>query len=247
MKNLILPALLLLLVACNSDKEYKKMIKIGDTDGMYIKELDTYFKGVFVGFSEVNKRTVKFDVNDDGVVDFTISSEVDSIPQISNIPSKIVSKITFDDEGENTKMNISRTTTNFEDLPATDTIVPPNNIVHELRHTLHTSCVDNSIGNNVLHVEKLNGGDELNSQKYNVYHVHNLFIYNTSYETIDAYNSNDFIENSYDYSCNNPNKNAPFYIGFTFGTVTGKFILGWIELEILDDETVHIIRTAAQE
>jgi len=29
--------------------------------------------------------------------------------------------------------------------------------------------------------------------------------------------------------------------------VTGKFILGWIELEILDDETVHIIRTAAQE
>jgi len=244
MKYIIAPLLILLLIACNPDVVYEGAIIIGNTDGMYVEEIDMNFKGVFVGTSEVNKRTVKFDVNNDGVDNFTISSEVDSISQISNIPSKLVSKITFHG-GSRTKINVVKTTSYFENLPITDTLV--GSVNYDLRHTLHTYCDDNSTGSNALNVLKLNNGDELISQSSYIYSPYNISIYKTNYKTVEEYNNYDFMENSYNYSCNNPIKNTSFYIGFKIEDVSGNHRLGWIELEILTDDAVHIIRTAVQD
>ncbi len=105
----------------------------------------------------------------------------------------------------------------------------------------------NSNGSNFLSVLKLNNGDELISQSSYVYSPYNISIYNTNYKTVKEYNNYDFMENIYNFSCNNPTKNSFFYIGFKIEDVSGNHRLGWVELEVLTNDTVHIIRTAVQE
>jgi len=53
------------------------------------------------------------------------------------------------------------------------------------------------------------------------------------------------VEKRYDYSCINPEKNNVIFLGVTLSK-NGNYYLGWIELEISGNNTVHVIRTAIQ-
>jgi hypothetical protein len=89
--------------------------------------------------------------------------------------------------------------------------------------------------------------DELNVEGFNYLESFindDISIYETNdIDAVSSYAKLNYIE--MDYSCDNPVLNTPFYIGIQDIGAGSK--LGWIELKISDDNTVHLIRTAIQE
>ena len=75
------------------------------------------------------------------------------------------------------------------------------------------------------------------------YGTDRIMIYQSNYKTFEY-----DVLNEYDYTCLNVEKNKPFYIPMLFNTsLSYTDLLGWVELEILEENTIHLISAAIQD
>jgi len=248
MKRIIyLSVLIALLTACNSNKDFPTSIIIGDIDNMIVNDVDYTFKGVYVGVNEVNTRTVAFDIDNDGEVDFSLTSTADTIENGGgDIPFYSYSVGIQSDyidvsRNYNTELNLS-----VQPVDG-DTIV--NGSFYITKHYSYWECESNTydVGNNsFVNVFQLYNEitlDELSDYHNSEYIYSGVNIYKSKEYEVSS--SSYFTIRESDYSCLSAPKNTPFYIS-VHKVNDNKARLGWIELEILEDNTVHLIRTAIQ-
>lgn len=238
--------MLLVLTACSSNKERPSSIIIGDTEDMIVTEVNETFNGVYVGEYEVNTRTKTFDIDNDGDDDFTIYSSVDSVINTRGLVSSYQYKVSFESYSLKLKA-IEKHFGESESIFLGDSLIP--GYIINIYHTILSSCDSNSMDESMSDIFYTNYelNDDLDANGFNYLESHiseNICIYQTNgMEAISSYAKLNYIEK--DYSCTNPGLNTPFYMGIQ--DISGGKKLGWIELSISENNTVHLIRTAIQE
>jgi len=238
------------IVSCKSKSIRSNSITIGDTDNMLVIEHNKTFNGIYVGHNEINTRSVNFDINGDGDNDFIIKSRVDTvIYPTANTPNfnysvSISSLGSFD-------IIMTKNYFNVEELPSTDTIIAPSSVPQNYYHELRSSCSELINGNNgitTLYTGVFESSDVLVKDN-ELYSGSDLLIFHSNYSTFSSYDGSSYSygkETRFDYSCASSEKNKILYLGVKSG-VGSKEYIGWIELEITENNTVHVIRTAIQE
>jgi|GEM_PF-1029867 len=250
MKRIIyLSVLFLVLTACNSEKYYPTVITMGETKDMTIIEFDYTFKGVWVGSGEVNTRNHSFDANGDGKNDFKLISSVDTV-QNSVENSNVYYYTTYIEllNGYGAMKMQESPNEVFYTGTIRDTLLPGQSWPSQ--YTLGSySCTEtinsNNVGYNYGYVNRVNSGVEVVNE-YNGWSSNSYDRKLISHTNYEIYSSNNRI--IYNFSCLNPTVGVPFFIPLKFsGNNSSADYMGWIELEILDDNTIHLIRTAIQE
>jgi len=242
-----LSVLFAVLTGCNGEKVYPSVITIGETKDMAITEIDYTFKGVWVGNGEVNTRRHSFDMNGDGESDFELISSVDTVQNsVTNSNEYYYSTYISLIYGSSIKVQDSPNEL-FYTAIIRDTLLPGQQWPSQ--YTLvNYSCVEtinsNNVGYNYGYVNMVNQGVAV-SNEYNEWNNNSFdqkLISHTNYETY--YNNN---RENYNFSCLNPTIGGAFFIPVKFtGTNSSTDYMGWIELEILENNTIHLIRTAVQ-
>jgi len=250
MKKIIYLVVLLLVVACTNNKDYPNSIKIGDTDGMLVTEFDKTFNGVWVGNGEVNTRTVSFDIDNDGENDFHISSTVDTVYGAGSFVPYYSFSVKISTYTMNISQNISPKLFESSLTVVGDTLI--NGVTKTLFQNIYSECdptvyddkiveafTNSFIINDEITVNQLSqskNGANLSSG-VNIYKSSNFFISNPSTYSLSI--------KEYNYTCLSSVKNESFFIAI-YKSDNNFQKLGWIELEILEENTVHLIRTAIQ-
>ena len=233
-------------IACNSEKNYPNSIKIGDTEGMLVTEFDETFKGVFVGIGEVNTRTVSFDIDNNGKNDFTFYSSVDTIKKAGWLLNNYHYKVGVEGHGLKIRSEY-KTISQSQNSYIGDTVI--DIYTKQIYHIIHSGCEGTPTQGDQEYNFNVNYevNDKLTSENFE-----NLS--STSGNYLNLYQSNDMsvFVSSYrveyflkDLSCANAPQNKSFFLGIQ--DVSSDVKLGWIELEILENNTVHLIRAALQE
>ena len=241
-----------MLSSCNSKKENAKSIVIGEMDNMTIIEFDYTFKGVYIGLGEVNERTHEFDMNNDGKPDFSLTSFTDSIFTNASETNKISYGTYFkliDDGHIKSKMVVDEMR---EVLLERDTLFPWQSWTTTYMLQKY-SCKGVELTaiyseNYYRYIERLEK-DDLITNSYNDWDQNDSkrkFIYYSNFESYEYEKLK-----RYDFSCFNSAYNTPFFIPIIIyksnPSSTSDASLGWIELEILEENTIHLIRTAIQD
>lgn len=250
MKNIIYLVLVVVLTSCNNNNApVQDSIVIGETKNMNVIEFDKTFKGVWVGYNEINERYHSFDINGDGSDDFRLISSVDTVLNSISGSSEMTYAVYI----------------GLEDYYSGKIQNTENKIFFKgvQRDTVYTGSGGNSIYwvynydcNEVLNsdeaydykfVKRVNADDVISgtndeewfnvSNRRLIYHSNSTRFSGQTYE-------------NYNFNCLNSSKNTTLYIPIQVTSNSYTYQeprLGWIELEILEDNTIHLIRTAVQE
>ena len=245
MKNIIYIVLIVTFTACNT-KQLPVSIVIGETKNMFVTEFDYTFKGVWVGYNQVNERTHSFDINGDGSEDFSLISFVDSVYQpATNSDGKIYGVRLVLEDNYSVKTQIIEEGLGIQSMER-DTLFPGQSWSDTyLLSTFNCQGSEEELSYNqesqLSFIKRLNTNDNIakNDNLWINYGSNGQLIYQTNYNSYYNYEYN-----NYEFNCINPDKNSPFFIPIL---LSNSDVLGWIELEILEDNTVHLIRTATQE
>jgi len=245
MKNIIYLVMLLLVVTCTNNKDYPSSIKIGDTEGMLVIEFDKTFNGVWVGNGEVNTRTVSFDIDNNGENDFTFYSSVDTINNAGWLLGRYRYGVGIEGHGLKIRSKY-KTISQSQNSYVGDTVI--GMYIKHIYHIIYSDCEGTSTQGNQNYNFYVNYevNDNLTNDNFE-----NLSSTNGNY--LNLYKSYDMSVNvsSYnvefsqtDFSCVNAPQGKSFFLGIQ--DVSNDPKLGWIELEILEDNTIHLIRAAIQ-
>ena len=254
MKNIIYLVFSIALVSCSSTNETPSSIFIGETKGMIVTEVNKEFEAFYVGPGEINTRTVVFDINDDGESDFEISCTIDSV--FNTKSQKYYTVIAIDNLTEYSFLTNKKA---FETITSTtDTVIA--SVSNLYIHNLQQGYLETSINliDDYYCISYLEAGFELDiehnpygvieSENSNFFHPY-AFVYQSNYSelTLSTVDGKYGYDKTFDFSYFNCEINKTFFIAFLKGSQTYQGKLGWIELEILENNTVHVIRTAIQE
>jgi hypothetical protein len=220
---------------------------MGEVDNMYVVEFDKTFKGVWVGTSETNERYHSFDMNSDGFKDFRLISLADTVSNSTSTSDEMSYAVYIELEDHYGSK-----------LQNTDDLIYYRGTE---RNTVYTGSGSNAtywvynyncnqILNSIEHFEHsyvniVNADDVISSTNdeewFNMYNRRLIYHSNFTEFSGQTYSS-------YEFDCLNSSKNSLIYIPIQLSSnSSAQPKLGWIELEISEDNTIHLIRTAIQE
>jgi len=241
-----LSVLSIVFIACNSTTEREMSITIGDTKNMVITEINETFKGVFVGVGEVNTRTFSFDIDNNGKNDFTFYSSVDTINNGDWLLGDYHYRVGVEGHGLKIR-NDYKTISQSQNSYIGDTVI--GMYIKHIYHIIHSDCEGTSAQGDEKYNYYVNYeiNDKLTSENFenlsstsgnylNLYQSYDMSVF------VSSYNVEFFLK---DFSCANAPQNKSFFLGIQ--DVSNEVKLGWIELEILENNTIHLNRAALQE